>query len=273
MEVKLFQREGGKIHLTRDGELLYKLAMPLIEQFEHLDEQFTQRRSEVEEGSIQVAAGWSTILYVLPKYVETFRHAHPRIQVHLHNVTGAEGLEQLRAGAVDLALGPMNEAPEDIEFHPIISYEPVVITAIGHPLARQEKVTLTDISRYPLILPPRNLSTWTMVDSTFKKHGLSYEIAMEVGGWEVIKKYVELGLGISIISSIGIGGQERLEVLPAGEYFPKRTYGLVLRKGKRASPQAQLFIELLLKAGESSPALPRTTAVELVEQNDTPVES
>ncbi len=256
MEVTLFRREGGKIQLTREGELLYKIAMPLIEQFEHLDEQFTQRRAEVEEGSIEVAAGWSTILYVLPKYVETFRHAHPRIQVHLHNVTGTEGLEQLRSGAVDLAVGPMNEAPPDIEFHPIVSFEPVVITALGHPLARQERVTLEDISHYPLILPPRNLSTWTMVDSTFKKHGLGYEIAMEVGGGEVIKKYVELGLGISIISSIGIRGGEQLEVLPAGEYFPKRTYGLVLRKGKRVSPQAQLFGELLLQAAAPSPPLP-----------------
>ena len=69
-----------------------------------------------------------------------------------------------------------------------------------------------------------------MVDSTFKKHGLSYNVAMEVGGWEAIKKYVELGLGISIIISIGITGEEKLEIIPAGEFFPQRTYGIVLRR-------------------------------------------
>ena len=111
-------------------------------------------------------------------------------------------------------------------------------------------MTLKEISRYPLILPPRNLSTWGLVDSTFKKHGLSYQVAMEVGGWEIIKKYVELGLGISIIISIGITGQEKLEVIPAGEFFPQRTYGVVLRKGKILTPQAKRFVSLLLSTSE-----------------------
>jgi DNA-binding transcriptional LysR family regulator len=149
-----------------------------------------------------------------------------------------------------LTVGPLMEIPADIEFHPIVSYEPVVITCLGHPLVYREKLSLEQISRYPLILPPRNLSTWPMVDSTFKKHGLSYEVAMEVGGWEPIKKYVELGLGISIIISIGITGQERLEVIPEGEFFPKRTYGVVLRKGRILTPQAKRFINLLLNARE-----------------------
>jgi len=69
---------------------------------------------------------------------------------------------------------------------------------------------------------------------------------MEVGGWEVIKKYVELGLGISIIMSIGITGEERLEVIPAGEFFPDRTYGVVLRKGRILTPQAKRFVSMLL---------------------------
>jgi DNA-binding transcriptional LysR family regulator len=86
-----------------------------------------------------------------------------------------------------------------------------------------------------------------MVDSTFKKHGLSYQVAMEVGGWDVIKKYVELGMGISIIISIGITGQEKLEVIPAGEFFPTRTYGVVLRKGRILSPQAKRFVSMLLE--------------------------
>jgi len=138
------------------------------------------------------------------------------------------------------------QIPADIEFHPIISYDAVVITCLGHPLAQKENLTLEEISRYPLILPPRNLSTWPMVDNTFKKHGLSYTVAMEVGGWEAIKKYVELGLGISIIIRIGITGAEKLEVIPAGKFFPGRAYGLVLRKGRILTPQAKRFVTLLL---------------------------
>ncbi len=246
MAVTLFTRHGAKIQLTRDGALLYEMAKPLIEQLEHLDDEFILRRTCTDEGSVEIAAGWSTILYVLPPYVESFRAAYPKIEVHLHNVTGAEGLDQLRAGLVDLAVGPMSNIAEDIEFHPLVSYEPVVITSRGHQLAKSPQLTLQEISRYPLILPPRNLSTWTMVDNIFKQHGISYRVAMEVGGWEVIKKYVELGLGISIISSIGMQPNERLEVMPAGQFFPKRTYGLVLRKDKATTPQAQKFVDLLL---------------------------
>ena len=74
---------------------------------------------------------------------------------------------------------------------------------------------------------------------------------MEVGGWEGIKKYVELGLGISIIISIGITGKENLEVLPAGEFFPTRTYGVVLRKGHLLTTQAKRFYNLLLADGQA----------------------
>jgi DNA-binding transcriptional LysR family regulator len=246
MAVTLFVRRGSGIHLTPDGELLLKMVKPLVEKLEHLDKEFKHQREGVEEGYVEVAAGGSTILYVLPKYVEEFRQAHPKIEVRLHSVTGPEGLAQLRTGFVDFAVGPLLEAPDDIVFHPMLSYDPVVITCLGHPLARKKKLSLHDISRYPLILPPRNLSTWRVVDGTFKEHGLQYQVAMEVGGWEVIKKYVELGLGISIISSVGITAQEKLEVIPAGEFFPKRMYGVVLRKDSILSPQAQRFVSLLL---------------------------
>ena len=84
------------------------------------------------------------------------------------------------------------------------------------------------------------------MDSVFSKHGLPYEVAMEVGGWEVIKKYVELGLGISVVMSICITGDENLAIIPADKYFPKRTYGVVLREGKILSPQAKRFIQLML---------------------------
>lgn len=253
LAVALFIRRGAKIQLTHDGELLFEMARPLIEEFEHLDEQFRQRRLEVDEGHIEIAAGTSTILYVLPRHVESFRRAHPKIEVRLQNVTGEEGLQRLRGGLVDFAVGPLMGVPADIDFHPIVSYDPVVITCLGHPLVYKAKLSLEELSRYPLILPPRNLSTWGLVDSTFKKHGLSYRVAMEVGGWEVIKKYVELGLGISVIIRIGITGEEKLEVIPAGEFFPRRTYGVVLRKGKILTPQAKRFVDLLLNAEQETP--------------------
>lgn len=246
LATKLFDRHGPKIILTREGELLFQLAMPLVEQIDKLPDEFAARRGDADQGRVDVAAGWSTILYVLPRYVELFRARHPMIELKLHNVTGAEGLAQLRAGHVDFAVGPLLEVPEDIAFHPIVSYEPLLITALDHPLAAKEHLTLRELSKYAFILPPRHLSTWSTVDSVFRKNGLKYEVAMEVGGWEVIKKYVELGLGISVVMSICITGGERLHVRSAREFFPNRTYGVVVRKGKRLSPQAKRFVHLMI---------------------------
>src|SRR6266571_4031712 len=141
LAVTLFVRRGSKMQLTHDGELLFEMARPLIEALENLDEQFRQRRSEVDEGHVEIAAGLSTIMYFLPKHVEAFRQAYPKIEVRLQHVTGLEGLERLRTGLVDLAVGPLMQIPADIEFHPIISYDAVVMTCLGHPLAQKENLT------------------------------------------------------------------------------------------------------------------------------------
>ena len=68
--------------------------------------------------------------------VETFRRAYPKIEVRLQHVTGLEGLERLRTSMVEFAVGPISQVPADIEFHPIRSYDAVVITCLRHPQAR-----------------------------------------------------------------------------------------------------------------------------------------
>jgi len=96
-------------------------------------------------------------------------------------------------------------------------------------------------------LPPRHLSTWGMVKYVFQQHNLSFRVTLEAGGWEVIKKYVEMGMGISIVTDICLTGCEKLERIPLKKYFPQRDYGLVLRKGKFLTPQAQRFVEMLIE--------------------------
>lgn len=245
LDTTLFDRNGPKIELTHDGEMLYELAQPLVDGFNSLEENFQARRNHIERGRLEIAAGGSTIQYVLPPYVDRFVHEHPGIDLKLRNVTGREGLELLRAGEVDFCVGPMLDIPEDIKFHPIVDYEPMLITPKGHPLAQRKRILPRHISKYPLILPPRHLSTWRQVEFVFAQERLNYEVKLEVGGWEVIKKYVELGMGVSIVMSICIQGNENLEVIPVGEHFPKRTYGVVWRKGKQLSPQARGFIRMM----------------------------
>src|SRR5437763_17211546 len=130
-------------------------------------------------------------------------------------------------------------------FDPVVAFDPVLITALGHPLSKLKKVSLRDISKYPLILPPRHLSTWRQVEMVFQQRRLPYEVRLEMGGWEVIKRYVELGLGISIVMSVCLTGRERLEVMPVNRYFPKRVYGIVQLNTRSLSPQARAFVATL----------------------------
>ena len=224
--VTLFERRGPQIKLTPEGELLYQLARPLVEGVDKLHEVFAARYGKLESGELNVAAGESTILYILPEPLREFADSYPGIQLKLHNVTGRDGLAMLRADTADFAVGSMLDVPEDIVYHPVVSYDPMLIAPIGHPLAKKKRLQLTDISPYGLILPPRHLSTWAMVDTVFRQHNVPYHVALEAGGWEVIKKYVELGLGVSIVSGVCLTGHERVA-------------------RKFLSPQAKRFIEMM----------------------------
>jgi len=245
LDTELLERRGPNIRLTPEGKILYEIARPMVQGIDTLPETFAAHCGNLESGELNIAAGESTILYILPEVVKEFADTYPGISLKLHNVTGRDGMEMLRADEVDFAVGSMLEIPEDITYHPIFVYQPLLITAPDHPLAKKKDVTLEDIAPHGLILPPRHLSTWRIVDLVFQQHNLNYRVALEAGGWEVIKKYVELGLGISIVTSICITEHDKLAKIPVDRYFPERSYGVVFRQGKFLSPQARKFIEIM----------------------------
>lgn len=247
LNVTLFERRGPTLRLTPDGEALYALAEPLVRGIDDLQTNFAAQSGHLESGELNIGAGESTILYILPEAVSRFVKAYPGVHVRLFNVTGRDGLKMLKADEIDFAVGSMLEVPDDISYQPVVTYDPVLIVPPGHALGKMKNVTLEHISQYGLILPPRHLSTWGMVKYVFQQHNLSFRVTLEAGGWEVIKKYVEMGMGISIVTDICLTGCEKLQRIPLKEYFPQRDYGLVLRKGKFLSPQAQRFVEILIE--------------------------
>ncbi len=254
LNTTLFERRGPVLKLTPDGEALYGLAEPLVKGVDSLQENFAAMHGRLESGELNIGAGESTILYVLPEAVRRFVAAYPRIHTKLHNVTGRDGLKMLRADEIDFAVGSMLEVPDDIIYEPVAMFDPVLIVPLDHPLASYDEVTLEAVSQYGMILPPRHLSTWNIVKYVFQQHNLTFKVTLEAGGWEVIKKYVELGMGISIVTAICLTGNEKLKRIPLKQYFPQRGYGLVLRKGKFLSPQARRFVEILHEVYGTTPS-------------------
>jgi LysR family transcriptional regulator, low CO2-responsive transcriptional regulator len=245
--VELLQRSRRRINLTDAGEALYELARPLVEGWENLDRDFQSKIKGLQSGRLTVAAGSSTIQYLLPELVRRYRERFPTVQLQLANVTGKDGMALLRADEADFAVGSMLDIPNDIAWAPVYHYDPMLITPRDHPLAHKDTVSLEDLSPYGLILPPQRLSTYRLVDLVFQQRQVPYHVAIEVGGWEVIKEYVAMGLGISIVTGICItdADRNRLAVRNMRQYFPQRSYGVVMRKGKFLSAEARAFIDLI----------------------------
>ena len=243
----LVDRRGRRINLTDAGEALYTLARPLVEGWESLDRTFHASVKGLRGGTLVIAAGTSTIQYLLPELVRTYRERFPAVQLQLANVTGKDGLAWLRADQADFAVGSMLDIPNDIAWAPVHHYDPMLIMPLNHPLATKTEIALEDLSPYGLILPPQRLSTYRLVDLVFQQRQVPYHVDIEVGGWDVIKEYVARGLGISIVTGICIteADRSRLAVRNLRQYFPQRAYGVVMRKGKFLSAEARAFIDLI----------------------------
>ncbi|MGP1664979.1 MAG: LysR substrate-binding domain-containing protein, partial [Rhodanobacter sp.] len=202
LAVVLVERRRRRVNLTDAGEALYELARPLVEGWETLDRDFQAKIKGLQAGRLTIAAGTSTIQYLLPELVRRYREQHPAVQLQLANVTGKDGLAMLRSDDVDFAVGSMLDVPNDIAWAPVQHYDPMLIMPLDHPLAEKLKITLEDLSPYGLILPPQRLSTYRLVDLVFQQNQVPYRVAIEMGGWDVIKEYVAMGMGISIVTGI-----------------------------------------------------------------------
>lgn len=245
LDTVLFERHGPRINMTREGQELFEMAQPLVDALDTLNFRFNrQMKGDLDSGEVVIAAGESTIIYLLPQLVKQFREQYPNIHVQLRNVTGRDGLAMIRDDEVDFAIGSMLDIPSDINYQPIYSFDPALIMPLGHALAERESIQLEDIAPYGLILPPRRLTTYRMVDRVFQQHQVPFHVTLEVGGWEVIKRYVELGLGVSIVTGICLREDDKLVAKNLGTYFPRRSYGMVMRRGKYISAQARAFLDV-----------------------------
>ncbi len=250
--VKLFERRGPKLKITTEGEILYDIVHPLVQGIDHIKDEFKSQQGDLVAGELNIAAEESTILYTLPEPIKKFVERYPGIRLKLSNVTGSSGREQVLSDEVDFAVSSMLDTPKTLDYSPFVSYSPILITPVNHPLTKLKTITIKDIGKYGLILPPSQFSSWRLIKMIFDLKGVRLNVALEAGGWEVVKKYVSLGLGISIVTSICITKEEKEDKnkftsIPIDNLFPERKYGVVSRKSKVLSSPAQSFIEILFE--------------------------
>lgn len=245
LRVSLFDRRGPRIDLTPQGTTLLEIAAPLVKDMDSVEELFLQRMGKLNAGTIHIATGQTTALYVLPKYLKAFHNHYENVEINLHNVDRRKVFTQLREGDIDLMVSSMMKLPDDMIYTPLLSYRPMLITSKDHPLASENRISLKKLGRYKMVLPHRDSMTRQMIETIYKEQSMPLKICLEVNGWEVVKKYVAQGMGISILSEVCLTGEEELAEIAIDDYFPARSYGIITSQEKVLKPQARKFIEIM----------------------------
>ena len=250
LEAVLFDRGGARISLTSAGESLYEIAEPLVLGMDGLMDNFGEFVGDEVSGRLDLVASVAGAAVVLPPYIKRLRERYPAIRLRVRSCPVSEGTKLLRDGEVELALGAEDRfAGRVLEYREIVAYDLVLITAPDHPLAGRERVTLKEVAAWPAIVPPVGTESRQFGESVARQLGVDVNAAIEVGGWGVIKRYVETGLGISVVPSICIHETDRLTVIPLSEYFETRSYGVYTRRGQALTQPARRLLQLLIGDG------------------------
>ena len=210
--VALIERRRRRVAPTREGQALYELALPLMEGLESLDRRFHARCKGLAGGELRIAVGASTGQYLLPPWIAAFHARHPDVHVQLRSVVGSDGIAQLRNDQVDIAIGSLLDVPQDLNYEPLQSCDPLLIAPRDHPLAQLAAIRLEDLSPHGLILPPNRQTTFQLVDLVFQQHKVPFHVVIEVGGWDVVKRYVAQGLGISVVPDLCVEDADRAQL-------------------------------------------------------------
>ena len=118
--VLLFERRGPRIALSRIGQRLYQLAMPLVEGMDRLPDAFAEEHYGEATDDLCIGAGQVSAAYLLPKYLQRFREKYPEIRIEVKTGAGQQRLDWLRNHDLDLVVTAMDITPDDVVFHPVL---------------------------------------------------------------------------------------------------------------------------------------------------------
>ncbi|MGB4865066.1 MAG: CysB family HTH-type transcriptional regulator [Hyphomicrobium sp.] len=245
--VELFVRKGKRLlGLTEPGRELVGIVDRILldaQNIKKLGDQFSNR----DQGHLSVATTHTQARYALPKVVTEFKKQFPKVNLVLHEASPTEILSMLLSGQADIGIATeaLLDAPELAAF-PYYSWYHGVVVPTEHPLAREKKLSLTAIAEYPLITYQKGFTGRGRIDVAFAAAGLEPDIAMTALDADVIKAYVELGLGVGIIASMAFepSHDPQLKLLDARHLFDKNTSRIAVRRGAYLRGYAFRFIEL-----------------------------
>jgi LysR family cys regulon transcriptional activator len=200
-----------------------------------------------DEGGLVIATTHTQARYVLPPIVGRFVAEFPKVHLTLHQGSPKEIVAMLMAGEADIGIATEAlDAEPSLASFPFYEWHHGVIVPKGHPLQAQPgPVTLEELARHPIVTYHQDYTGRARIDAAFARAGFAPDVVMSALDADVIKTYVELGLGVGIVASMAFAPEREssLAMLDAQALFPSNVTRIAIRRGHYLRGYAYRFIE------------------------------
>jgi LysR family transcriptional regulator, cys regulon transcriptional activator len=254
--VAIFDRHGKRLTgLTQPGRAVVAMAERILREIEQMRELSAEFAHE-ETGQLAIATTHTQARYSLPKVIRQFIERYPHISLQIHQGRPDQIAQWVARGVADIGLateGLMNSP--DLIALPCYEWNHCLIAPPGLPLLRKHPLTLDDIAEYPIVTYDKAIAGRERIDEAFANRAIRPKIALSAIDSDVIKTYVEIGLGVGIIARMAFDPERdpNLRMLDASHLFAASTSYIALRRGLPPRNFLYAFIAML------SPQLDRAT--------------
>ena len=246
--IDIFSRHGKRIRgLTEPGRQVLKSVELILQEVEGL-KRIGKEFAAQDSGSLTIATTHTQARYSLPSVVQQFSQKFPKVRLSLLQGNPKQVAEMVTNNLADVAIATEAIAEVDgLVSLPCFQWEHMVITPTDHPLLKLKSITLEDIAAYPLITYDAAFAGRNKIDQAFARRALKPDVVLEAIDADVIKTYVELGMGIGIIAGLAYNATRdvNLKASPAGHLFGMNLSRVALKEGAYLRSYVFTFIELL----------------------------
>jgi len=246
--VDIFTRHGKRIRgLTEPGRAVLKSVELIMQEIEGL-KQIGREFAAQDSGSLTIATTHTQARYSLPPVVQAFMQKYPKVRLSLLQGNPKQVAEMVQRDQADLAIATESIAGIDgLITMPCYQWEHVVVVPPEHPLLKLKVVSLEEIAKYPLITYDSAFAGRNKIDHAFALRQIKPDILLEAIDADVIKTYVELGMGVGIIAGMAFDAErdKNLRSIAVGNLFGMNISRIALKQGAYLRSYVYTFIELL----------------------------
>jgi len=246
--VDIFTRHGKRIRgLTEPGRAVLKSVELIMQEIDGL-KRIGKEYAAQDSGSFTIATTHTQARYALPKVVQAFMQKYPKVRLSLLQGNPKQIAEMVMRDQADLVIATESIAGFDgLISLPCYQWEHVVVVPPEHPLLKLKNVTLEEIAHYPLVTYDSAFAGRSKIDHAFQLRDLKPDVLLEAIDADVIKTYVELGMGIGIIAGMAFDAErdKHLRAIPVGHLFGMNVSRVAIKQGAYLRSYIYTFIELL----------------------------